>query len=175
MKYFTLIFSLLLLVSFSACEGPVGPAGPKGNANVISINYLVLESDWTEVGKPGDEGFFLAVDLDVPEITQDIVDNGLVLAYYRANDNDPWTALPFTRISHNPEFIEKFDFIYDFEFVGLQSMASDRGGTPYGGTVRVIIASAIPVGKTSIDYENYEEVADYLELNQTTQYYRTAN
>ena len=180
MKYskntFTILsLSFFLSSIFFSCQGPEGPQGLDGNANVISINYLILASDWQEVGKPGEVGFLLAVDLDVPEITQDIVDHGLVLAYYRATDSDPWTALPFTRISHDPPFSEKFDFIYDRSFVGLTSMATDRGGTPYEGTVRLIVAEAIPVGKTSIDYANYEEVAAYLDLSNIKQLYRVAN
>lgn len=172
--------SLLVLVGISGCEGPVGPIGPEGppgrdgNANVFSINYLVLEEDWQEVGEPGQPGFFLAVDLDVPEIDNPVVENGLVLAYYRANDDEPWTALPFTRISHDPEFVETFDFIYDLGFVGLQSMATDLGATRYAGTVRVIVADAIPLGKNPLDLRDYEAVAEVLEITEAQQIQRTA-
>ncbi|RMG16489.1 MAG: hypothetical protein D6730_25050 [Bacteroidetes bacterium] len=174
-KTFTLTLLTLVLVSlFSACEYHEAPVVEQ-NEPIISINYAIVESDWQEVSRPGENGFFMAVDLDVPEITTGIVNSGLVLLYYREQDSDPWIALPFTRISHDPEFIETFDFIYDTGFVGLQSMASDRGATPYTGTVRIVIADAIPVGKMSLDTQNYEAVAAFLGITEKQQRYRFAN
>ncbi|MEM7370911.1 MAG: collagen-like protein [Bacteroidota bacterium] len=186
-KSITFTFIALLGILMSSCVGPRGPQGPAGqdgfdgrdgadgNANVISINYAADPSHWYDVGAPGEDGYFMALDLDVPEITQDIVSNGLVLVYYRADTQDPWTALPYTIIAHNPDYIEKLDFIYDLAFVGLQSQASDRNATAYEGIIRVIVASAVPVGKMEVDYSNYDEVATYLGIYENDQKYRLAN
>lgn len=173
-KIYQHIFLALLLASgLSACtfvdEGVPGPPGRDGNANVFSINYAVDESDWVDVGVEGEAGFFKAVDLGVPEITDDINETGLVLAYYRANSTEPWIALPFTRISHDPEYVESFDFIYDIGFVGLQSKATDLSANSYAGTVRIIIAEAIPLGKVAIDLTSYEQVAQALNLTEADQ------
>lgn len=170
----------LFVAALSACrvEGPQGPPGQDGrdgqdgNANIISINYEAIESDWYDVGTPGEDDYFLALDFEVPEIDQAIVDNGLVLVYYRETGNSNWFALPYTAISHNPEYIEKMDVIYDLEFVGIQSKASDRSATPYAGIFRVIVADAVPVGKREIDYTNYTEVAEFLGITEGIQQYR---
>ena len=167
------IFALFILsIGLSACvrvdgpQGPQGSPGRDGNANVISINYEVFESDWFEVGTPGENDFYMALDLSVPEIDQDIMDNGLVLAYYRIDDKSPWIALPYTLISHDPAYVEKLDFIYDVGFVGFQSQATDKNATPYEGIFKIIVASAFPVNKMEVDYTNYEEVAVWLGISE---------
>ena len=179
-SFFSLAFALIFL---AACEGPIGPPGPPGfdgldgrdgNANVISINYEIFAEDWIDIGTLGDPGFFRVIDLGVPEVSPDIVDNGVVLAYYRAQDTDPWIALPFTFISHDPEYVEVFDFVYQDELVTLQSSATDREGTAYAGVVRLVIAEAVPVLKRSIDYKNYQEVAEIFGLEESAVIQRKA-
>lgn len=152
--------------------GPQGPAGQNGNANVISINYEVFDNNWYDVGTPGADDYFLALDLDVPEITADIVNSGLVLVYYRPDNQSPWFALPYTVISHSPSYMEKLDFIYDVAFVGMQSKASDRNASAWNGTFRIVIASGVPVGKTALDYSDYNETAAMLGIDETQQIYR---
>ncbi|MEL6591644.1 MAG: hypothetical protein AAFP02_05490 [Bacteroidota bacterium] len=172
--------ALLLLMPFVlvSCVGPRGPEGipgrdgRDGNANVISINYEAISSDWYDVGTPGTDDYFLALDLDVPEINTDIVESGLVMVYYRPDTQSPWIALPYTYISHNPSFVEKLDFIYDLNFLGIQSMATDKSAAAYEGFFRVIVASAIPVGKVAVDLTNYEEVAEFYEITEDMQVYR---
>jgi len=161
----SLLAGIMLL--FAACEGPEGPIGPPGppgppgldgNANVFSINYVIIADDWVDDGQPGDPEFFRFLDLSVPEITQDIVDNGLVLVYYRVDENERWNILPFTIINHDPPFTQVFDFTYDPGFVTLYVKATDRDGDLFEGDVRVIVAEGIPITKTEIDFSNYEEV-----------------
>lgn len=178
------LFSVMALFTAIACQGPRGPQGPTGqdgrdgrdgqdgNANVISINYFVGEENWYEVGTPGETDFFLAADLDVPEINQDIYDNGLVLVYYRANDNEPWIALPYTFISHDPAYIEKLDMIYNLSFVGLQSQATDKGASAWTGVFRVVVAEAVPVGKTEINYNDYDTANALLNIEGAHQIHR---
>ena len=171
----TRLFCMALFATlFTSClrvQGPPGPQGPEGipgrdgNANVWSITYQAEEADWFDVGTPGADEYFLALDLDVPEITQDIVDNGIVLVYYRQDDQSPWIALPYTFISHNPEYIEKLDMIYSLGFVGMQSQASDKNATPYVGFFRVVIAEGIPLGKQAFDFSKYENAVEILGLN----------
>lgn len=156
-------------------EGPMGPQGPQGNdgnANVFSINYLVEAADWYDVGTPGADEYFLALDLDVPEISSDIVESGLVLVYYRADANSPWLALPYTFISHSSNYIEKLDFIYDFQYVGIQSMATDKNASAWEGFFRIVVADGWPAGKTEVDKNDYEAVASFLGIDETMQKFR---
>ena len=169
-RIFTLI--AVLALAFAACEGPIGPAGPPGldgfdgidGVQASSIQYEVIATDWQDVGLPGEDGFFRALDLSVPEITQSIEESGLVLVYYRSLDEDPWTFLPLTFVSHSPAFTEVFDFVYETGFVTLLSSSTDRDGTAYEGTVRIIVAPGVPVTKKAINFHNYEEVKEIFGL-----------
>lgn len=170
----TLTYVMVCLTAcfLAACEitesvpGPQGPPGRDGNANVFSIAYDVREGDWKDFGVEGEPGFYRYLDLTVPEVNQQIVNSGLVLAYFRERDKDPWIALPYTFISHDPSFTETFDFVYGLGFVSLKSAASDRGATRYNGTVRVIVAEAVPVAKRAIDFSNYQEVIELFGLKE---------
>ncbi|MEM6768247.1 MAG: hypothetical protein AAF824_22550 [Bacteroidota bacterium] len=175
------LFSLFLaaVVFMSSCVGPEGPPGPPGfdgldgrngqdGLSAYSVTYSMTANDWQANGAPGDEGYFLFLDIDVPEITFNIVESGLVLAYYREQEDDPWIALPYTFISHDPStnYIETLDFIYAQQYFSLKSQATDREATPFEGFVRIVVADAIPLGKTEIDLRDYDQVAAYYGLKE---------
>ncbi|MEL6135627.1 MAG: hypothetical protein AAFR59_19890, partial [Bacteroidota bacterium] len=101
MKITTLIkiaFGIAAMSFLTSCvvnEGPSGPVGPQGppgqdgNANVFSIRYDVEATDWLVNGVEGQPGYFLELEIGVPEIDNLVVEDGLVLAYYRELDTDP--------------------------------------------------------------------------------------
>ncbi|HEY9561313.1 MAG TPA: collagen-like protein [Anseongella sp.] len=83
------------LFSFAACEkeGPVGPQGPagpqgeqgapgpkgdKGDPGTANVVY----SDWIDV-KFQKTGSFWLSSLNTPKLTQEILDHGLVIVYYK--------------------------------------------------------------------------------------------
>jgi hypothetical protein len=79
MKFKTIFLSLLITVPallLTGCkqEGPQGPAGLDGNANVIASQWITPTA-WQ--GKPGDWFF----DISNSSITKDIVESGAILAY----------------------------------------------------------------------------------------------
>ncbi len=101
--------SLALLLILVACEGPVGPAGPPGpqgeqgesgdkgepgepgNANVAARIITLRASDFTDFF-----GSFESAVYPVPEITQEVVDNGIVLAYTNLGSESIWFTMdPF--------------------------------------------------------------------------------
>lgn len=98
-----LVTALIISVTIGACgkgdKGDPGPQGPPGNANVVTINYTIDPNDWilslTPPFGPGDEGFFLYDVRSIPDITQEIIDFGLVVAYY--HDNGFYLPLPYTK------------------------------------------------------------------------------
>ncbi|GAB4426906.1 MAG: hypothetical protein OHK0039_45030 [Bacteroidia bacterium] len=178
------LFAVMALFATS-CVGPRGPQGPAGqdgrdgqngrdgNYNVFSIRYEVFASDWIARGVEGQPGYYAELEISVPEITQKINDDGLVLVYYQRNTNDPWILLPYTFISSDePPFTEVLDFIYGVGFVNFKSQADDYGATAYEGIFRVLVADAIPVGKTTIDFHNFDEVARLLDLDHAQEFYR---
>jgi hypothetical protein len=107
-KYFLLSLIVVLAFSCSAedgapgeqglqgVQGPQGPQGEQGekgdpgesgNGNVISV---VLENETLALGEN---------EFSVPELTQDIFDNGLVYAYI-TGDPSIWFALPVSQLQN---------------------------------------------------------------------------
>ena len=94
-----LYFLLVVSVFFVSCEGPVGPAGAAGAAgaagsvgpagpagaagaaNVQIWNRLISASDFLRTGN----GPWLA-GYDVPAITQNVISDGAVIAFYVVSD-----------------------------------------------------------------------------------------
>jgi hypothetical protein len=76
-------------------QGPSGATGPQGNANIITIIDTSDASWWTSFGSNNTNWKAL---IDVPQITQGIVDSGVVLVYQysiTANSNYGWVLLPY--------------------------------------------------------------------------------
>ncbi|WP_109301933.1 hypothetical protein [Aquimarina sp. AU474] len=90
-----ILASLFLVFSFiiinTSCEGEdgrdgaIGPQGIDGNANVIVSDWFTPDSNAYETTVTSQAFFFLEVDITAPEITQEILDNAVVLVYARLN------------------------------------------------------------------------------------------
>jgi hypothetical protein len=64
-----------------------------GNADMRTVDFNVLTNDWVEYGTPGEQGYGFAVDLDFPEITNNVIQNGMVTLYMKRGNT--WTSIPF--------------------------------------------------------------------------------
>ena len=95
LKLKPLFFVLFIILSFSCSpedgeDGEIGPQGPAGiygidgNANVISVLFE------NQTINTGDNEFM------IPELTQDIFDDGFVFAYVTVTGNDYWETLPLS-------------------------------------------------------------------------------
>lgn len=107
-KLFSALVALSMSIVMVSCAGEDGETGPAGNANVKSSNGEVAITDWTA-------GAVLTDTLMVPEVTQNVVDNGAVMVYLKVDGdtiNDNWQALTYTRaitglsISGHPAQVE---------------------------------------------------------------------
>ena len=78
--YLIIVFSTLL---YSGCkdEGPVGPAGQDGQDATVFYSEWFSPSTWS--GVSGDWYF----DASAPDLTEDIVESGVVLAYVWLSDD----------------------------------------------------------------------------------------
>lgn len=127
-------------------EGPAGPAGTDGNANVTSV---IFENQTINNGNT----VFV-----IPELTQDIFDNGLVYAYATVTGNAYWEVLP---LSSGGNIILEIDRIE----VGQATLKANF--TQDNLRLRFILVAGTPVGKTSKDINkmSYEEAMDYFGLD----------
>lgn len=64
-----------------------------GNADISTVDFIVENADWVEYGTFGEEGYGFAVDLNFPEITSNVIQNGMVSLYIKRGD--VWTPVPF--------------------------------------------------------------------------------
>jgi len=106
-KFFGYI--LVVMIGFSACQGPMGPAGRDGRdgkdgkdghaTEWYYVDFKVKGSDWLLAGKGNEIGSYYYYVFDAPEITQAIYDDGLILCAYRYIDSEGYdvqTILPYT-------------------------------------------------------------------------------
>lgn len=125
------------LVSCTGSEGPMGPQGPagidgtNGNANVIASSWY---TPTTWAGQSGDWYF----DLSNANITKDVVESGVVLAYVSLPGdiyNAPVRPLPTYALGANWEFL-----IPDY---GQIEFMSDKSTIPPAGcSFRYVIIPA---------------------------------
>jgi len=118
MKTITCIkISILILFSglFFSCvkEGPQGPAGYDGNANVYSMIYSVKPSAWSVSGNS------LIADIQTNWISNSVVDNGSVLVFMEdLTQMNRWQMLPYTWPSDGSS--EYFGYWYESGWVTLE-------------------------------------------------------
>ena len=174
---FLLLSALLVSASFmvTSCskegpEGPQGPQGPQGDkgdkgdpgANVTYSNWLDVnfEADTVHNGAIIDTvGWFSLI--NAPKITAQILNQGEIKVYVNLNTAaDPViVSLPFL------DQILAFFYTSTIELsaVGNFSTIDVGGGTKIQQYRYIIIPGGLPA-RTSINWDNYEEVKKYLKL-----------
>jgi hypothetical protein len=85
-KLFFLTLIALSLFSFS-CTEKTG-----GNADMSTVDFVVQSNEWIEYGVAGEPMYGFAVDLAMPEITDNVVQNGMVSLYMKSGES--WLPVP---------------------------------------------------------------------------------
>jgi hypothetical protein len=136
----------------AGATGPVGPQGPPGNANVQS--YLLLSQSTSSAG---------TTSLNVPAITQAIVDEGQVYVYVRnAGDaSKGWFSVPFSQGNQTITLVN-----YTVGTVNLQ--ATQNEASSYDFKVVVISGTGVTtlaLRNPNLNFNNYSQVASALHLS----------
>lgn len=163
-NYFKSLFLFALLLSFTACTienntpGPVGPQGPPGNANVVSTEHITLNT-WFY----NQQYKWYAADITMPEITDNVVNSGLVMVYQQltSGSNQSWIPLPDTygNLTTNYDFSRGRLTIYRFNVDNTTPIA------PTGMVVRVVvIPDSYRKANPEANWKNYQETKDILNL-----------
>ena len=117
------LFCFFVVIMFIAsCEGPMGPPGPPGpDGYPGDANWKVINIDIDKWELDPQGGYFFAR-VDVPELTNFIFTDGIVLAYHETvvNSNNSYkTPLPYTRynievVPGEPDYLwsELIDFTF---------------------------------------------------------------
>ena len=111
---FLMTAAVLLAAGCEGEQGPTGPSGTDGNANVLTGTISPTNAEWLNGGAyslqttPGSwtSYFTRYVAIPVAEITPDIIANGAVLVSFEAHPGSgKWTPLPFQFVEHNAGYI----------------------------------------------------------------------
>ena len=171
MKIFAYTF-LAIFLTLASCsgedgidgaQGEQGVPGEDGNANVTSVLFDSIDITI------GENNF------DIPEITQDIYENGLVMIYAQNPDDTIWLPLPIIDGSGNIQL--KFNTMS----LGAVQVISILNATI---NIRFVIIEGTPVsGRSSqqshqdlksyyegrgVDFSDYTSVAAYFNLDKNS-------
>jgi hypothetical protein len=164
-KIGTIMLGLLVVTTLlGACkkkevEGPAGPAGADGNANVKSATFSTVAADWTGDGVEG-----YSITLSTPIITADIVATGAVMCYMDISGTT--YALPYSYLYNG--FSRHMLYTYETGAITV-SRRDDDGATTNpgtsGATIKVVaISSTGLIQNPNLDLSNYEEVKEAFDL-----------
>jgi hypothetical protein len=147
-KTLTFFFAAIVLVGSSCSKDKYG------NTDISSDTYTTT---WTYQ----DPSYYC--DLNVPEITQDIVDNGAVFVYM-SNGNSAWTALPCT-IPIDGSYSSTYTPVHFVGGVRIWKTDTDLLTLdPGSSTFKVVVVSDHGLAKRpNLDWENYNEVKAEIE------------
>ncbi|MBQ4820170.1 hypothetical protein [Aquimarina sp. MMG016] len=168
LTYLMMIFTLVITSTscdgedgangIDGVEGPQGPAGQDGNANVIASPWF-QSSSWVNSGSPS--AYF---DRSAPEVTQEIIDNGVVIAYTKlAGDSNYTRPLPATTLDR---FFWNF-FITEPENIRFTAFTLDGSNISPSSNNQfryVIIPSSELLNRSSIDLNDYNAVKEFYKL-----------
>lgn len=165
------ILSLVLVASvtllFNGCmkldEGPVGPQGPPGNANVKSFTYTIHPGDWILSSDPN----LWYYDRYCEYVTPDIVDYGAVLFYLKETSGKlSWIALPSTSLYRDNGQVYSTEYQpwhsdYTLSIQWIDSHPTNPRKPTWDCVIKAIIIADYPyysMKSKGVDINNYEQV-----------------
>ena len=95
-----------LAMGFASCEGPQGEPGRDGLVNSKIIDFQIDQNEWSYSDIKNNNYFYGAV--SVPELTNDIYDNGIIKVYREYNtgtNNKSQVELPYTNFVEYSETV----------------------------------------------------------------------
>lgn len=171
-----LITLFAAIVLFTRCEGPMGPRGRDGvdgidgDVYAYSAIYNVPANSWS-----GDaNGYFAS--LTMPEITNDIYNNGAVLVYW-LNEEPPvnFTPLPYsymdgeglTTVLACDIYIGSVRLFFQEIFEGYPDTFAPENQWAF----KILVVEGIPLAtlKSTVDIKDYNAVENLLKEFNTKQ------
>jgi hypothetical protein len=152
------MITALLLASTATFTGCTKDDGPNGNANLEHFTYTVQANQWYTYGVLGQPGFQYYRQFDVPEVTQDVMDNGAVMVYIKQDD----LFYPLPAITDNDGWVNTIQFnVYPGMvevFVEDTDFQTENPGTM---TFKIVIFDQLKSLPNSLDIKDYNQVLAY--------------
>ncbi len=133
---------------------------PQKFSDVSSQEFVIGPSDWTAFGTFGQPGYGYATTITATNITQDILDHGAVMVYYRPINTSNYTALPCT-IPINGNYSTTFLFIASAGYIQLKTLDSDTQTLIPADIMYfkvVAIDGSQRIANPDLDLKDYEQV-----------------
>lgn len=129
-------------------QGPQGPAGPAGTANVIYSDWFAASTMTWADSTHTDFGTISRGNKAAPAVTAAVVDNGIVLSYYRSATSGT-TQLPYifgltTNLMQYNSILKTGTITY---FVANQTTGIATGVIPTGDFRYVVIPGSVGGGR----------------------------
>lgn len=179
-----ILLTLSLSLLFIACEGPEGPAGLDGLEGAQGVQGAtgaqgpagplgatnVIYSPWiTNVWVKDEVTKFVSHEIGAPKITQEIMDKGVVIAYFRESSYMDFIKILPTIYYQNSVPVFSIDFsihVGRLVFFHGASEATNGEGvetTSPNSQIRYILLPGGAAGRVKypVDFNNYEEVCSY--------------
>ena len=168
MKTTIYLFTALSILVFTGCknEGEQGPAGLDGLDATVYYSQWITPSAWS--GNSGDWYF----DVNAPDLTEDIVENGVILAYvWLAGDLYDATSvrpLPAYAVDANWSFLihqyESIQFTSDMTLKPLTTGNKFRFIAIPGNIETLKSASIKNISEPELRKMTYQEVCKFLNI-----------
>lgn len=183
----TLVLLVALLFQTSCRKGDTGPEGKAGttgaqgaqgvqgvqgtngkDANVFGKVYNFQASDWVKVPKASGSKYDYRILVDVPAITQNVVDRGIVSVYV-SNGNGGFEAMPYSYsyAVGTSTFTGEYRVIHFLGGVAIYKVEVD--GLPLQDSAKsfkiVVISPSGLAAHPDVDFKNYSKVVEAFNLN----------
>ena len=179
-----LTVAILLVTGCEGEQGPTGPAGADGNANVktgtispTNAEWLWSSIYWFQTDPSTAIGYGTRyVDIPVEDITPEIISTGLVLVFFEARPGTgKWTPLPFQLVMFGAAYT--YNLVYEamdgMIILHYFYMLNDMGGTTpdlataviptYTFKYIVIEGTALEAMLArEVDVSDYDRITEYL-------------
>lgn len=149
-KGILLIAFLATTLTFTSCDKEeAGPPGADGVANISAHSFVTNTNAWAADNSSN----VLIYQHTIPEITEDVVQSGAVLAYLGDGTGDLWIAMPLSTLG--------IDFVFGYYESNVEINVSLSNGempsNPGGQEFKVVI---IPPAQriSTVDHQDYEQV-----------------
>lgn len=150
-------------------QGPEGPQGPPGTANVIYSDWITPEDNMWEANNDFFGDFIRFYDINAPELSQEIIDQGVIKVYADVQGDDFIYPLPLDGAS----LINAYRFAVEPQNIRVYYYnQNDPTGDPGDSLVERMRYVIIPGGTAAKiknempDLNNYSEVVEYFGIEE---------
>jgi hypothetical protein len=140
-------------------NGRDGKDGLGGNANLEQFTYTIQSNQWYTRGTFQQPGFQYYHQIDAPEVTQSVMDNGAVMVYIKQSD----LFYPLPAITDYETYVTTVQFNVYLGMVEVFIEDTDfQTQAPGAMTLKVVVFDQLNSLPKNLDIKNYKQVLAYM-------------